>query len=75
MGTTIKELILEDLPDLEKIHFYSNFIDEKAGKPVYWESLPLTGIRLKNLPKMTSLDLNDGSPHIESSQILSSIRL
>ncbi|MDB5387017.1 MAG: blaR1 3 [Planctomycetaceae bacterium] len=68
-GTTIEEIVLEDLRDLERIIFNVNFYDESQGKQVNWSHLPLKTIRLKNLPKITSFDNRGGGNNLSNTRV------
>ena len=68
-GTTIEEIALEDLPDLERIIFNTNFYDESQQKQVNWPNLPLKTIRLKNLPKITSFDNRGGGNNLSATRV------
>jgi beta-lactamase regulating signal transducer with metallopeptidase domain len=68
-GATIDEVVLEDLPDLEKIFFCVNFYDNATHKQVNWPSLPIKTIRLKNLPKIKSFDRRGGGNNLTETQM------
>ena len=55
-GTEFEEVRLEDLPELRRIVFNTNFFDEELKQQVVLKRLPIKTIRLANLPKLRELD-------------------
>jgi beta-lactamase regulating signal transducer with metallopeptidase domain/Leucine-rich repeat (LRR) protein len=68
-GTKVEDVVLEDLPDLERIVFCVNFYDNSVGRQVNWDSLPIKTIRLHNLPKIKSFDRRGGGNNLTETQV------